>query len=146
MSKPKPANFGPATPAMNDPTLPLPSLSPVSGKTVAAKFDGGLLSSNGGVLLLREIEQRLRVAERLANQLRLFLHAGAYWIMWGLRMAAPKRSAWRVAQFDTLRLRLVKIAARVVEMKTTIKVHLSSACPDQQILRVALSRMPRFAT
>jgi hypothetical protein len=26
------------------------------------------------------------------NQLRLFLHAGAYWIMWGLRMAAPKRS------------------------------------------------------
>jgi hypothetical protein len=30
----------------------------------------------------------------------------------------PKRSTWRVAQFDTLRLRLIKIAARVVEMKT----------------------------
>lgn len=89
---------------------------------------------------------RTSCTKAAANQLRLFLHAGAYWIMWGLRMAAPKRSAWRMAQFDTLRLRLVKIAARVVEMKTTIKVHLSSACPDQQILRVALSRIPRLAT
>ena len=51
---------------MNDPMLPLPGLSPVSGKTVVAKFDGGLLSSNGGVLVLREVEQRLRVADRLA--------------------------------------------------------------------------------
>ena len=40
-----------------------------------------------------------------ANQSRLFLHAGAYWLMWGLRMSLPKRSMWRVAQFDTLRLR-----------------------------------------
>ena len=51
---------------MNDPTLPLPGLSPVSGKAVVAKFDGGLLSSDAGVLALREVEQRLRVADRLA--------------------------------------------------------------------------------
>jgi Transposase DDE domain group 1 len=38
-----------------------------------------------------------------ANQLRLFLHAGAYWLMWGLRESMPKRSMWRVAQ-----LRFVK--------------------------------------
>ncbi|MDX8443966.1 IS1380 family transposase, partial [Mesorhizobium australafricanum] len=50
-----------------------------------------------------------------ANQFRLFLHAGAYWLMWGLRAAMPKRSSFAVAQFDTLRLRLIKIAARVVE-------------------------------
>jgi hypothetical protein len=51
---------------MTDPMLPLPGLSPVSGKSVVAKFDGGLLSSDGGVLVLREVEQRLRVAERMA--------------------------------------------------------------------------------
>src|SRR5271157_4467075 len=51
---------------MLDPMLPLPGLSPVSGKTVVAKFDGGLLSSDGGVLVLREVERRLRVADRLA--------------------------------------------------------------------------------
>ncbi len=39
---------------MNDSMLPLPGLSPVSGKTVVAKFDGGRLSSDGGILVLRE--------------------------------------------------------------------------------------------
>jgi len=51
---------------MNDPMLPLPGLSSASGKPVVVKFDGGLLSSDGGVLALREVEQRLRVADRLA--------------------------------------------------------------------------------
>ena len=51
---------------MNDPILPLPGLLSVSGKSVVVKFDGGLFSSDGGVLALREVEQRLRVADRLA--------------------------------------------------------------------------------
>lgn len=34
------------------------------------KFDGGQLSSDGGLLLLRETEQRLQVAERLAACIR----------------------------------------------------------------------------
>ena len=44
---------------MTDPMLPLAGLSPVDGKAVVAKFDGGLLSSDGGVLALREADQRL---------------------------------------------------------------------------------------
>ena len=67
---------------------------------------------------------RTSCTKATANQFRLFLHAGAYWLMWGLRVSMPKRSMWRVAQFDTLRLRLIKIAARVVEMKTMIRIHL----------------------
>jgi hypothetical protein len=81
-----------------------------------------------------------------ANQLRLFLHAGAYWIMWGLRVSMPKHSMWRGAQFDTLRLRLIKVAARVVEMKTMIRVHLPTSCPAQHIFRYALGRIPRLET
>jgi hypothetical protein len=54
---------------MNDPTLPLSGLSPVSGKTIVAKFDGGLVSSDGGVLLLREIVA-CAIAERLAGCIR----------------------------------------------------------------------------
>jgi hypothetical protein len=61
-----------------------------------------------------------------ANQFRLFLHAGAYWLLWSMRRLMPKRSAWRVMQFDTLRLRLIKIAARVVELKKQVKIHLPS--------------------
>src|SRR6476646_3606246 len=51
---------------MNDPMLPLPGLSPVFGKKVVATFDGGELSSDGGLLVLREVEQRLGVADRMA--------------------------------------------------------------------------------
>jgi len=50
--------------------------------------------------------------------------------MWGLRASMPKRSMWHVAQFDTLRLRLIKVAARVVEM--TIRVHSPISCPAPQ--------------
>ncbi len=39
----------------------LPGLSPVSGKTVEAAFDGGSLTSDAGVLVLREVERRLNV-------------------------------------------------------------------------------------
>ena len=66
--------------------------------------------------------------------------------MWGLRVSMPKRSMWRVAQFDTLRLRLIKIAARVVEMKTMIRVHLPTLCPAQDILHFVLERIPRLVT
>ena len=89
---------------------------------------------------------RTSCTKATANQLRLFLHAGAYWLMWGLRTSMPKRSIWRVAQFDTLRLRLIKIAARVVEMKTMIHVHLPASCPGQDILRFALGRIPSLVT
>ena len=66
--------------------------------------------------------------------------------MWGLRAAMPKRSRFAVAQFDTLRLRLIKIAARLIEMKTQIRLHLPTSCPGQNILRLVLERFPKLAT
>ncbi len=53
-------------PAMDFDTAYLHGLSPVAGKKVQASFDGGLLSSDGGLLLLREVERKLGIAERLA--------------------------------------------------------------------------------
>ncbi len=70
-----------------------------------------------------------------ANQMRLMLHGCAYWIWWTLRAACPKRSPWRRAQFDTLRLNLVKLAATIVEKKTRIVVTLPASCPRQALLR-----------
>jgi hypothetical protein len=81
-----------------------------------------------------------------ANQFRLFLHAGAYWLLWSMRRAMPKRSIWRVMQFDTLRLRLIKLAARVVELKSQLKIHLPSSAPDQAIFALLLARLPRLVT
>lgn len=81
-----------------------------------------------------------------ANQFRLWLHAGAYWLLGSLRALMPRRSSWRTAQFDTLRRRLVKLAVRVVELKRRIKVHLPTSAPDQAIVRLVLGRLPRLVT
>ena len=40
--------------------LPLPGLSLVAGKPVIGRFDGGRLSSDGGLLVLREVERKLQ--------------------------------------------------------------------------------------
>jgi hypothetical protein len=66
-----------------------------------------------------------------ANQFRLLIHTAAYWLMLTLRGLAPRTSFWRDAQFDTIRLGLIKVAARVTEMVTRIKVALPTAYPYQ---------------
>lgn len=71
-----------------------------------------------------------------ANQMRLMLHGCAYWLWWTLRAACPKRSPWRHAQFDTLRLHLVKLAATIVEKKTRIVMTLPASCPRQNLIRL----------
>jgi hypothetical protein len=43
-------------------------------------------------------------------------------------------------------LRLVKLAARVIALKTQIKVHLPSSAPDQAIFAMLLDRLPRLVT
>jgi len=60
-------NFRMTTPAMDDVNPLLPGLSPVADKDIVARFDGGALSSDGGVLVLREIERRAGLADRLAG-------------------------------------------------------------------------------
>jgi len=61
--------------------------------------------------------------------------------MWTLRAALPQQSQWRRAQFDTLRLRLIKIAGRVIELKTRVALHLPTACPAAGLLRLVLQRL-----
>jgi len=70
-----------------------------------------------------------------ANQFRLILHTAAYWLMLSVRAAMPKRSFLAHAEFDTLRMRLIKIAARVVESAARIRVWLPTACPDAALFR-----------
>jgi len=53
--------------AMDDRTGILPGFPAVAGKPVQVAFDGGRLTSDAGILLLAAIEQRLGIADRLAN-------------------------------------------------------------------------------
>ena len=69
-----------------------------------------------------------------ANQFRLFLHMGAYWLLHSLRRAAPKRSIWRGATFETIRRAFVKVAVRVEEMKSRIKLAFPASYPHRAML------------
>jgi hypothetical protein len=76
-----------------------------------------------------------------ANQFRLFLHMGAYWLLHALRMAAPKRSRWRGATFATLRTTFVKIACRIEEAKRTIRLAFPCHLPEAAALSLICGRM-----
>jgi Transposase DDE domain group 1 len=54
-------------------------------------------------------------------QFRLLIHTAAYWLLLSLRGLAPWNSFWRDAQFDTIRLCLIKVAGRVTELVTRIQ-------------------------
>ena len=71
----------------------------------------------------------------LANQVRLVLHTAAYWLMLAVRDAIPKARDLAKAEFATLRLRLLKIAARVIETASRVRLAFAAACPEADLFR-----------
>ena len=79
----------------------------------------------------------------LANQVRLVLHTAAYWLVLAVRDAIPAIQDLARAEFKTIRLRLLNIAARIIETKSRIRVAFATACPDAELFRglaIALQR------
>ena len=66
----------------------------------------------------------------LANQVRLVLHTAAYWLMLTLRDTIPKPQPLATAEFTTLRLRLLKVAARITETAARVRIAFAAACPE----------------
>ena len=71
----------------------------------------------------------------LANQFRLILHTPAYWLMLCLRDAIPRPQPLASAEFTTLRMRRIKIAARITETATRVRIALATACPEAALFR-----------
>jgi hypothetical protein len=69
----------------------------------------------------------------LANQVRLVLHTAAYWLLLTVRDAIPSPQPLATAQFTTLRMRLIKIAARITEIATRVRVAFAAACPEAEL-------------
>ena len=69
----------------------------------------------------------------LANQVRLVLHTAAYWVLLTVRDAIPRPQPLATAQFKTLQLHLIKIAARVTETATRVRIAFAAACPNADL-------------
>ena len=79
-----------------------------------------------------------------ANQVRLVLHTAAFWLMLAVRNAIPKSRDLAKAEFATLRLKLIKIAARVVEMASRVRLAFVAACPNADLFAsLPAALMPR---
>ena len=79
----------------------------------------------------------------LANQVRLVLHTAAYWLMLTVRDVIPKLQPLALAEFATLRARLLKIAARITETATRVRIAFAAACPEADLFRsIARSLQP----
>src|SRR4029077_14462517 len=87
---------------------------------------------------------RTSCTKATANQFRLLLHTAAYWLLLTVRAWAPRTSCWRDAQFDTIRLCLIKVAGRVTEMVTRIKIVLPSAFPYQMGFAALAGRLAKL--
>ncbi|MFB9984399.1 IS1380 family transposase [Mesorhizobium kowhaii] len=77
----------------------------------------------------------------IANQVRLVLHTAAYWLMLTLREAVPTTHQLRNAEFATLRLRLLKLGARVIETVSRIRLAFAAACPEVSLFRAIASNL-----
>ena len=70
-----------------------------------------------------------------ANSFRLFLHSAAYVLLHAFREKALAGTDLAKAQFDTIRLRVLKIGAEVQELKTKLVFRLPASCPVKALLK-----------
>jgi hypothetical protein len=77
-----------------------------------------------------------------ANQFRLVLHGAAYWLLDTLRrwLGATDAARW---QFDTLRLRLLKIGGRVRELAGRVRLALATSHPSEPLWHTLAARPGR---
>src|SRR6202011_5906632 len=71
----------------------------------------------------------------LANQMRLILHTAAFWLMRTVRDAIPKPQPLASGEFSTIRLRLLKVAVRIKETASRVRLAFAANCPDAELFR-----------
>ena len=84
---------------------------------------------------------RLSCHRFVANQFRLLLHAAAYWLLDTLRRWLTAAGVARL-QLDTLRLALLKIGGRVIQLLDQVRLRLASSHPSQPLWAALAARLP----
>ena len=84
---------------------------------------------------------RTSTATMAANQLRLWFSSFAYVLMAALRRLGLQHTELETATCGTIRLKLLKIGARVIVSVRRIKIAMASACPYQAVFALAHARL-----
>ena len=78
----------------------------------------------------------------IANTFRLFLHSFAYSLLHALRDTLLADTDFSSAQFDTIRLRFLKIGATLRVLKTRLLFRLPQSYPLKDLFALMHSRLP----
>jgi len=74
----------------------------------------------------------------------LTLRTLAYWLLWRVQQAIPRTAAPARAEFTTLRIWLLKVAALVMESATRIRIEFVSAFPNADLFHaIVFALKPR---
>lgn len=131
----------------NLPEAVAPKVGNVSPATDPEKFYDTLYCARGEMENRIKEQQLCLFADRtsctrfMANQFRLLLSTFAYVLVDGIRrigLAGTEAARWRV---DTIRLRLLKIAARIKVRVRRVVFHLASGCPYERIFNHVRTRL-----
>ena len=129
--------------------LPLRGETSIAGAQPALSFPCKLEHSLWQPLLSALVcrcqlaSDRTSCRSALANQVRLVRHTAAYWLMLTVRDAIPRPLPLALAEFATLRARLLKIAARITETASRVRIAFAAACPEADLFRyIAHSLQP----
>ena len=94
---------------------------------------------------IKELKRHLK-ADRLscssffANQFRLLLHTFAFCFIWFLRESLAGTEL-ACAQADTIRLKLLKIGARIVQSSRRVWIHMASGYPHKELFAFVLNQI-----
>ena len=89
---------------------------------------------------------RMSCHSATANQVRLVFYTAAYWLMLSVRDAIPKTELLAKAEFITLRERLFKIGARIIEHAARIRIQLPTSFPEARLFRAIALRLAPSST
>ena len=63
------------------------------------------------------------------------LHTAAYWLLLTLRDRISRPHELAAAEFATIRLHLLKVAGRIIETTSRVRIALAAACPHAVLFR-----------
>jgi hypothetical protein len=86
------------------------------------------------------LSDRMSCSRFEANQFRLFMHSAAYILLHAMREKMLQGTEYANATMKTIRLRLIKVAAYVKEIKTRIKIELPKQFPDMDVIANCLGK------
>jgi hypothetical protein len=73
--------------------------------------------------------------------MRLILHTAAYWLMLEIRNAISAPQPLASGEFSTIRLRLLKVAVRIKETESRVRLAFASNCLDAALFHGLVGRL-----